>query len=221
MFQILFFSAMRSALFLLFAAGHHAAFTQSDQGWVFKNEKDAIKVYSRYTNGVQEIKLTASLKAPLSGFVLLFSEIENYPEWGYKVMESRLVRRVSHTEFFYYSRLDLPWPMSDRDIVMHTVWSQDPATRIVTGISTAMPNEIPEVKDVVRVRDTHTRWTLTPGPAGWLHAEYYIYSKPDGNMPDWLVNMTIETGPRETFKNIRNFLQRPKYQAAKLAYIKD
>ncbi len=51
--------------------------------------------------------------------------------------------------------------------------------------------------------------------------EYYIYSDPGGSLPDWLVNMALDVGPRETIKNIRGFVQQEKYKTAKVAYLKD
>ncbi|HOY05522.1 MAG TPA: hypothetical protein PLO67_08970, partial [Saprospiraceae bacterium] len=93
---------------------------QSSDGWSLRKDKDGVKVYYKQTSNVHEIKLATSLKIPLSGLIQLFAEVENYPKWGYKVMESKLLQRVSDTEMYYYSRLDFPWPMSDRDLIMHT-----------------------------------------------------------------------------------------------------
>lgn len=207
-----------SAALLFFA---QIVTAQPNDGWVFKNEKEAVKVYLRRTADVNEIKLITSLKSPLSGLVQLFSEVENYPTWGYKVIESRLIRRVSDHECYYYSRIDFPWPLNDRDLVMHSILEQDPVTRAITARSEAVPDMLPEVPDVVRMRTAHTKWTLIPGAGGWVYVEYYIYSNPAGNIPDWLVNMAVDTGPRETIKNMRQLLQQPRYQTAKLAYIKN
>ncbi len=210
-----------SLLLLLVAFSPFFCFSQSTDGWSFKNEKDGVKVYYRKTSDVHEIKLVTSLKTSLSGIIQLFNEVDKYPQWGYKVSEARLLQRISPTEQYYYSKLDFPWPMDDRDIVMHTQLQQDPVSRKVTATSTATPGYSPENKGVVRMRNAKTTWTLVPGAGGWLYVEYYIYSSPGGNLPDWLVNMAIDVGPRETIKNMRQLLQQPQYQSAKLAYIKD
>ncbi|MBL7783397.1 MAG: hypothetical protein JNM22_19350 [Saprospiraceae bacterium] len=196
-------------------------YAQGADNWSLRKDKDGMKVYYRQTVDVHEIKIATSLKIPLSGIIQLFAEVDNYPKWGYKVMESRLLQKVSDTEMYYYSRLDFPWPMSDRDIIMHTRLSQDPITRRITATSVAAPDYIPVVKDVERMRSAHTQWTLVPGNGGWVYVEYYIHSHPGGNIPDWLVNMAVDVGPRETIKNIRNIIQQQRYQTAKLAYIKE
>ena len=194
---------------------------QGNDSWSLRKDKEGVKVYYRQTTDVYEIKLATSLKIPLSGLIQLFAEVDNYPKWGYKVMESRLLQKISDTEMYYYSRLDFPWPMNDRDLIMHTKLTQDPTTRRVIATSEAVPDYLPVVKDVERMRTAHTQWTLAPGAGGWVYVEYYIYSHPSGSIPDWLVNMAIDVGPRETIKSIRNIIQQQRYQTAKLAYIKE
>lgn len=199
------------------------AFAQnpSGDGWVFKNEKDGIKVWYRKTSDIHEIKLATSLKTPLSGLVKLLSEPEHYPEWGYKVSEARLLKQVSDHETYYYSKFDFPWPLDDRDLIMHSVMEQDPITRKLVSHSVAMPDYISRNKGTTRITTAQTTWTMVPGAGGWVYIEYYIYSSPGGSLPDWAVNMAIDVGPRETIKGIRKFIQQEKYQQAKLAYIKD
>ncbi len=199
------------------------AFSQNSSGddWIFKNEKDGIKVWYRKTSDIHEIKLATSLKTPLSGLVKLLSEPENYPEWGYKVSHSRLLKKVSDHEIYYYSKFDFPWPLDDRDLIMHSVMEQDPVTRKLTSRSVALPDYIQRNKGMTRISTAQTTWTMLPGPGGWVYVEYYIYSSPGGSIPDWAVNMAIDVGPRETIKGIRKFVQQEKYQQAKLAYIKD
>ncbi len=206
-------------LFLLLFFNSLDAQTSSD--WALKNNKDGVKVYFRKTADVHEIKLVTSLHTSLSGLVQLLSEVEHYPVWGYKVIEAKLLKKVSNTERYYYSKLDFPWPLNDRDIIMHTYLEQDSVSKRIIARSVAAPDYLPENKDVVRIRNAHTQWTLMPGTGGWPYIEYHIYSDPAGNLPDWLVNMAIDVGPRETIKAMRGLLQQDKYKKAKLAHIKE
>lgn len=206
---------------LLIGLFNGLVFSQSNAGWMLKNDKDNVKVFYKKTNAIQQIKLVTSLKTTLSGLVDLLSEVENYPTWGYKVMESRLLKRVSDTEMFYYTRLDFPWPLADRDLIMHTILQQDPVTHRVISTSTTSPNYLPAVADVVRITEAYTQWTLVPGTGGWVYVEYFLHSDPGGNIPDWAINMAIDVGPRETIKGLRNLLPKTRYQASRLGYIKD
>ncbi|MEO6037726.1 MAG: hypothetical protein ABIQ93_04875, partial [Saprospiraceae bacterium] len=107
LFRFLFLLLISIGLFQL------PVYSQGSDGWLLKNDKDNVQVFYKKTDDVQEIKLVTSLKTTLSGLVHLLSDVENYPNWGYKVMESRLLKRVSDTEMYYYTRLDFPWPLAD------------------------------------------------------------------------------------------------------------
>ncbi len=194
---------------------------QTAQGWVLKEEKDGVKIYHQETPGLMHVKLSTTLNTTLSGIATLFSEVESYPVWGYKVAESKLLRRVSPTEMYYYSKFDFPWPMDDRDIVLHSVLVQDPTTKRITITNTPMPDYTPEKKGVTRIRNSKTLWTIVPGKNGTLYVEQQISTDSGANMPEWLVKMTIDTGPRETIKGIKKALVQKHYQTAKMAHIKD
>ena len=147
------------------------------------------------------------------------SEVEKYPVWGYKVASSRLVEKISDVEMLYYTRLDFPWPMNDRDLVMHTKMAQDPVSKIITLSSTAVPDKVSQNPDCIRIINATTKWTLFPSKSGWMYLEYYLNSDPGGNLPDWLVNMAIDMGPRETIKGIKKLLALPTYKDVKLDYV--
>ncbi len=194
---------------------------QTNDGWELKTEKNGVKVYYRKTTEVYELKLITSIKVPLSGIVTLFDAVDEYSVWGYKVAEARLLKRVSPTEMYYYSRIDFPWPLSDRDVVLHTKLEQNAHNNTVTSTSVAVSGWVPEAKDVVRLKKANTKWTLVPGTGGWLYVEYYLNSDPAGNIPDWVINMALDVGPRETIKRMKTILKNPAYQNTKLAHIKE
>jgi len=207
--------------FVLWGTFVPALHAQTEQAWVLKEEKDGVKIYHQETPGMMHVKLSTTLNTTLSGIATLFSEVETYPVWGYKVAESKLLRRVSPTEMYYYSKFDFPWPMDDRDIVLHSVLVQDPVSRRITITNTPAPDYTPEKSGVTRIRNSKTKWTITPGSNGTLNIEQQISTDSGANMPGWLVNMTIDTGPRETIKGIKKQLVQQHYQSAKLAHIKD
>ena len=194
---------------------------QSENDWKLKSEKNGVKVFYRKTSDIYELKLATSIKVPLSGIVRLFDEVEKYPTWGYKVSEARLLKRVSPTEMYYYSKIDFPWPMSDRDLVLHTRLEQNTHSNAITSTSVAVSGWVPEKKDVIRIKNANTKWTLIPGEGGWLYVEYYLYSDPGGSIPDWAINLALDVGPRETVKQMKVILKETTYQNTKLAHIKE
>lgn len=205
-------------LLLLFAALAPGA---GAQNWEFKKETEGIKIYQRTSGSGQEIKLVTTFSHRLSALVALFSNVGDYPRWGYKVQQSRLLKRLSDNEFYYYQQFDFPWPLTDRDVVMHSRINQDPATRTVTLFSEAAPDYLPETPGLVRVRKATVRWTLVPLSSSLVQAEYWLNSDPGGLLPDWTVNLAADTGPVQTIRNIKKLLEEEQYHSARIAFIKD
>ena len=87
----------KTLLLLFIVAAPWSAQAQGSEAWSLKKDKEGVKVFYRHTSDIYEIKLATSLKIPLSGLIQLFSEVEQYPKWGYKVAEARLLQRVSDT----------------------------------------------------------------------------------------------------------------------------
>lgn len=208
-------------ILLLACAFPLSFYAQKADQWTFQGEKDGVKIYHQETPGLLHIKLSTSVKAPLAGIATLFADVDNYKAWGYKISQSRLLRRESAFELWYYAKYDFPWPLDDRDIILHSKMEQDPNTRQLRIVNTPYPTYLPENKGVERIKNTTTRWLFVPGKEGWVYVEQLISTDSAKGLPDWLVDMTADTGPRETAKSVRKILQQEKYQTARLDYIKE
>jgi START domain len=206
------------AIFLLLCTGQ-PVFAQSGD-WVYKGEKDGVKVYLRMQGTVYDVKLTTSIQTSLSAFCHLMADVEAYPNWGYKVYNTDLIDQTDEYNRTYYSRMDFPWPLNDRDVTLQSTMTQS-ANGVVTFDSKSIGGLRSEVKDVIRMDDVETKWVIHPPKNGWCYLEYYIHSNPEGNLPEWLVNAAIDMGPRETITSIRRELKKSKYQTIRLAYIRD
>jgi len=193
----------------------------SAQDWNFRHETNGVKVYQRSSSSGQELKLVTQFSCNLSSLVALFNNVTEYPRWGYKVKNTRMVSRISDNEFIFYQQFDFPWPLSDRDVIMHAVIRQDPDTRVVTLQSSAAPDQLPEYSDFVRVRKAFVRWTLVPLPNNQVQAEYWLNTDPGGLLPDWTVNMAADSGPVQTVQNMKKILSEEQYRNARVAYIKN
>lgn len=191
--------------------------THAQKDWEFQKEKEGVKIYKRTAGTGREIKLVSTFQCTQAALVSLFNNITEYPKWGYKVAYSELLKRVSDTEFYYYSRFDFPWPLDDRDVVMHTTIVKDAATNVVTLTSKAEPDYIPEKPGIVRVRKAEVSWTLTSRGEQATEGAYCLNTDPGGLLPEWTVNLASDTGPVETVKNMKKLLAEDRYKNVKLA----
>jgi START domain len=205
--------------FLLVAVAACTSMIAQDN-WVYKGEKDGVKVYLKIKEGVYDVKLTTSIQTSLSAFCHLMADVESYPKWGYKVAKSALLDQKDDFNLSYHTQMDFPWPLNDRDATLVNEMSQDVNGKI-TFQSKSTPGLYPEQKDIIRMDDVQTTWILFPPKNGWCYLEYYIHSNPEGSLPEWLVNLAIDVGPRETVTAIKRELRKPKYQTVRLAHIRD
>jgi hypothetical protein len=201
---------MRS-LILFLILGHNVFAQQSK--WRFVKETNDIKVFYRElpNTNLKEVKIQTTFNSSLSAFVEALTDVDSYPKWVYKDLKSRKIKEIAPGESIYYNMLDFPWPLNDRDVVIHTKVTQNPQTKEVTSVSYAMPKVLPNTEEVVRIKEFNSKWVLTPVDKK-IVAEYVFSSNPGGNIPVWMVNMSLDAGPVHTIQNLKKLLLSDKYK---------
>ena len=159
--------------------------------------------------------------AKMSTIVAALNDIPEIPNWVYKTTESRLVKRVSDTEFYYYNLLDFPWPLSDRDMVLRSKFYQDPETKIAKSLSVGQVGHVDELDNVVRMTEVKIEWIFYPTTDGRIKLEYYLRSDPGGAIPAWVVNLAVDHGPIKSMTGFRDLLKKEKYQRQAFSYVID
>ncbi|HTA63603.1 MAG TPA: START domain-containing protein [Bacteroidia bacterium] len=199
-------------------------FSQSDvTSWALKKNEKGIEVYTRKAanSNFKELKAIFLVKASLGNIVALVDDWANYSNWVYKCGQSAILKKVSETELIHYQTVLVPWPLDKRDFIVTTVITQDEKTKIVTIKSTANPNYIPVNANFIRIPQLDALWTLTPLKDGTTQVTYQLLVNPGGCIPVWIVNMVVVDGPFETMVNFKTWVMKPKYQAAKVSFIKE
>ena len=136
-------------------------FTQSN-GWILKRNSDDIQVYYRESpdSKIYELRMDYYVETSLSGVVKLLDDVPNYKNWVYKLAETSMVERINQTDFYYYNRMDFPWPMSDRDLVGYSKLWQEPDTKIVRATVSSAHWKKKNLNDLVRVTTLEIQWNL-------------------------------------------------------------
>ncbi|MBL4658487.1 MAG: hypothetical protein JKX73_10835 [Flavobacteriales bacterium] len=192
-----------------------------DIEWKLKKSEDGITVYTREsaTSSFSELKMHGTFKTTMSSIIALFKDIPNYTAWVYNCTESRSVKSGNDGEDYYYSITSAPWPVSDRDVVVHSKVSQDPVTWIVSSISEHVDGIVEKKDGLERVPLLKSMWTLIPLKGGMVDITYHLTVDPGGLIPVWLSNLTLTIGPYNTMVALRNEIARDKYKNARFRYI--
>lgn len=192
-------------------------------GWKLKKETEYIKVYYRESENsrVNELKLTTTVRSSLSALVSMLRDVPNYPNWIYKCTVATPLGSASAAQGRYYTELDFPWPLQNRDMIAFSSLRQDPKTKVVTIQVEGKPRFMEEKRGIVRIETLSLEWVLTPLPGGKVRIDYQLLSDPGGMLPAWLINLALDQGPTQTIRGLREQVKRKKYQRAKLSYISE
>ena len=197
------------------------AFAQNE--WELKQDKEGIKVYTKNLDNspFKAIKTACTIDATTNVLTAVLMDINNSTDWVYATKKAVLLKQPSPDELFYYSEIDVPWPLNNRDFIVHLKASQDEHTKAVTIVAYNQPKYLPENKNIIRVPQSYSKWLIEPLPNNRVKIEYILQVDPGGSVPAWLINLLATRGPFESFKNLRLQVKKPVYQQVKLAFIKN
>jgi hypothetical protein len=107
-----------------------SAFTSTTFGqynWKLSKEKDGIRVYQsdvQHSN-YKSIKVECTLEGNYDKLITVLNNVSHQKDWVYHNKTSYIIKQVSPYEFWYYMETFLPWPMSNRDAVVHLKMNKD------------------------------------------------------------------------------------------------
>lgn len=195
---------------------------KGQESWKLKVNKDGIEIYTKpsiLNANLKAIRVRCVLPATASQLVAIVLDVNTGAEWVYSTKSSTLLKQVSPTEVYYYSEVSLPWPASNRDFVAHLTARQDPHTKVVTIDGPTVDGMVPEKKNIVRVSRSSGKWIITPLPNRSVRIDYTLETDPGGALPAWLVNLFVTKGPLETFRKLKEQVEKPAYKNARLPFI--
>jgi START domain len=193
-----------------------------DRNWEMKVNKEGIKIYMRPSvdSPIKEVKVECAVEATLSQLVTVLLDVNTTGEWVYATKSATLLKKISPSELYYHSEIEIPWPASNRDFIAHMKVKQDAHSKIVTIDGPNVPDYIPQKEGVVRIMVGSGKWILTP-VGNKVKIEYYLLADPGGSIPAWLVNLFATKGPMESFRKLKTHVKKPVYNKAHLPFIVD
>lgn len=113
----------------------------------------------------------------------------NMKNWFMNMDESRLLKKVSDTEFYYYFRLRAPMGVPPRDAIIHAKIEPYNASRGSLVIRyNAVPEFEPRKEGIIRMLAFEVVTRITPLSANKVKEETEGYANPGGIVPKWLIN---------------------------------
>jgi hypothetical protein len=185
------------------------SFAVFSQNWKLSNNSEGIKVYTVENSSTKfkKIKVECTLEGTFDKLISIVSDVNRHKEWVYSNKSSYLLKRNSAFDFIYYAETTIPWPMSNRDAVIHLKITKDSLNRFVSIIGYGEPKFIAEKEGKVRVPHTSISWYVTMPTPRTISIIYILDTDPGGSLPSWLANMFADKGPFESFKKLQQLLK--------------
>jgi len=195
--------------------------TFSHNDWKLEKEEAGIKIYTRIKENsrFKELKLETTFESSLSALVALLTDKDSLKNWVYRCNDSYCIKKINEKEVVHYQATDAPWPLENRDIVVHTIVSQDRVTKVVTITAKSVQGTIPEERNKIRLYDYLAVWKLYPLGNGKVKGKYFLHLDPGGSIPAWMVNLGVSVGPVKSIVCMKNALVQ--YQKISLSFISE
>lgn len=187
--------------------------------WELAKDKDGIKVFLKTVPGskIKEFKGMTNIKSSLDSILAVLNDTEACPKWIHNCKDAFKLSEISFNEGYVYQVINFPFPVKDRDLILHSVMTQDVDTNQVTIKLTAVPDYIPETRNV-RIKKSDGLYLLKPLPDRSIEVTWQHHTEPEGGIPKWIVNSLLVDTPFKTLNNLREIVKEEKYQRARLQY---
>lgn len=178
--------------------------SDATEEWQLQKRDNQISVYTREVEGSPylEVKAIALIDAPMARVVQYLGDGDGCSQWRAMCKSSRVIDRPSQQERRVYLVLDFPWPVSDRDVVMHSATDIDPQSRTAKVRLQSDSAQYPE-GEYVRAESTG-RYILRPVGETKVEFTYIMHTDPGGDLSPELVNSRLTP---TTIKDIRRLVQ--------------
>ncbi len=180
----------------------------SAQAWKLRKDKGGVKVYTKHNqhSPFNLLKAESEIAVSPEKMLELIFDVSRHKEWVYNTVQSVPIKKISQREIIYYGETYAPWPVSNRDLVLHLTAKLDSASGIWTVKAISEPHLKPLVQGKVRVPKSVSEWKLVPLKKNYTHVTYTLDIDPGGSIPAWLVNYASIEGPYLSFIKLKDIL---------------
>lgn len=186
--------------------------SRAQDKWQLVRNDDGIKVYTRRLNTekFKEVRADFQLDASEDQLIGVLKNISHHKDWSYGTKRTFLISRENKDTLIYYSEVALPWPFSNRDLVIQLSFRKDTLNKVLHIQARSIPGILPHMPNLVRVPFSLAVWDVKVLPNKVLNIQYTLSTDPGGAIPAWLVNFAASTGPYNSFRKLKELIGKEK-----------
>ena len=177
--------------------------------WNLALDRDGIRVYTRPSPGcpLDEFRAITEIKATVDSIEKVLRDVNCQPQWMADCLESGLLKQFDTDHIVCYNVLNMPWPFSDRDLLIDTRFVKEKGGRkIVVDMSVFSEDIKPVNKKYVRIRDFRATCSVEEVSPGTCFVEYINRVNPMAPVPAVIANRIAKNNPFNTLKGIKRMV---------------
>lgn len=177
----------------------------ADAAWTLRKADGGVEISSRPAAGspINDIRSQTRIKASMDSVISLMRDYSARPKWDAMAGEIKVLKQETAAETVYV-HMKMPWPVTDRDLVMRVEWKQDPVSGVVTQHAYGVPTAAPPHEGRTRMASFDNTWTFTPQPDGTIAVDSIAHADPGGPLPTWMINKLSADAPLDAMKKIKS-----------------
>lgn len=191
-----------------------AAVDWTNATWEPYYTEDGIQVWRKKITGCPLIAFRGSgtIPEPIGKVLSVILDARRSKEWIDGLLEARVLREVSKSEDYEYSRFSSGFFLiQDREVISHNVLTFDPKNRRarIDSASADLP-DVPRRSGTVRARLEHSAMVFAAADEGRKTSVLVeALVDPRGSIPNWLINLIQKRFPVQTIRKISAQARRP------------
>lgn len=192
--------------------------TDNGPPWKLIRDQFGVLVYSHPMPGsdFSIYKTDTILDASLESVIAMALDLEHADEWMPRVLSVEVIDYPADGSIIYYTAMDAPWPIIDRDAVTTVKIVRDPESSFTTLTYQATGDYIPKQPGFIRIPWTIGTWTLIPLEDGRVRSIRQGITDPGGWLPAWVANWAVDTIMLEGENKVKRQLLNPRYKMTSL-----
>lgn len=189
---------------------------QQNEWFIVKHDNSRqITTYAKNEEGkkIRSFKVEAVVDASLPTLARIHFDVANLKKWYWEALDSKLLSKVSDTEYVYYMRFQAPLT-TDRDVVIHAKVEpyQDVVHPYMRLSLKSAASALPVPQNMTRIAAFDVDIKFTPLRDGKTQMEVEGLVDPAGDLPVWTVNMVQRQAPYATMLGLYRMIQKPEYK---------
>ena len=199
-------------LFLLPILCSKLAYSSVGKEWKHITTKDDISIYSKKTRGVdiKSLKAIGVIDSKIENIVSILRDVPSATSWLPNLTERSYIENISDREAILFDISDLPWPVKDRELVVHHKLSiAEDLESLILNFQSVERKDKKVGHNRIRAKFHYGQIVFTP-MKNKTKLEMTILVDPMGSIPKWVVNLIQVSMPYDFLMALNKFASKTK-----------